>query len=577
MAEPEELAKMQEKKFMRYKRLLVEEAKGIKDMKFFDAVVITASDEEQAKIYEEQLQWRKQLKSIPSRPHYHVLHDPPGVKIGNGGATFVALDFLRDKFSSEFESLRVLLIHAGGYSQRTPQHSVCGKIFAALPAGPFQGCSMLEMCFAMLCDIPGSAPPGVMLKCGDDIIIFDSDVCDFNQPGFTALAHRSTVDIAYTHGVFCLEASEGSQGEGAGTVRCRRYTHKPSHERMRKYGALMNKELEAYTDSTFFFDMPTAKRLLTWWDEHERHVGCEVDAYGDLLQALGPEADEEYIGKGSDLLSETRRSLFQALNGMELNVCKVEKSRFWHIGTIPEMLDHFCGSTSFLVEASGGSVRQEGFAVEIGAHGLGYYSKSLTSCKICSRVHESAELGPRSVVEFCTVGKDVKIGRDCLLSCVALTDGVVIPDGIFLQTVVITLDGRTRYVTQVMRTSDDVKQSGTIEKLLWLGMSMSKVCSVLGIAEDTIHTAQAAGKPKTFWDARLHPVAESRELSVLYSLSLMYKALGIDTDQPLKDVLPEAVSAHRVSMGECVRCKHAVEQLRYRRMFDDLVEAASEA
>lgn len=37
--------------------------------------------------------------------------------------------------------------------------------------------------------------------------------------GFTALAHRSTVDIAYTHGVFCLEASEGSQGEGAGGQR----------------------------------------------------------------------------------------------------------------------------------------------------------------------------------------------------------------------------------------------------------------------------------------------------------------------------------------------------------------------
>ena len=28
---------------------------------------------------------------------------------------------------------------------------------------------------------------------------------------------------------------------------------------MRKYGALMNKELEAYTDSTFFFDMPTVR------------------------------------------------------------------------------------------------------------------------------------------------------------------------------------------------------------------------------------------------------------------------------------------------------------------------------
>eukprot|EP00960_Hanusia_phi_P068053 766753-Hanusia_phi.AAC.6 len=113
------------------------------------------------------------------------------------------------------------------------------------------------------------------------------------------------------------------------------------------------------------------------------------------------------------------------------------------------MLDHFCGSTSFLVEASGGSIRQEGFALEIGrgqggsigeaaadtskgAHGLGYYTKSLTSCTICSRTHESAAIGTRSVVEFCTVSLqalcdcsadvqhlklgDVRIGRDCLLS-----------------------------------------------------------------------------------------------------------------------------------------------------------------
>eukprot|EP00960_Hanusia_phi_P068052 766753-Hanusia_phi.AAC.5 len=45
--------------------------------------------------------------------------------------------------------------------------------------------------------------------------------------------------------------------------------------------------------------MPVCKamRLLTWWDEREQQVSCEVDAYGDLLQALGPEADDEYIGQ----------------------------------------------------------------------------------------------------------------------------------------------------------------------------------------------------------------------------------------------------------------------------------------
>jgi hypothetical protein len=48
-----------------------------------------------------------------------------------------------------FSKLKCLLIHAGGYSQRTPQHSVCGKIFAPLPVGPLPGSSLLKMCLAM--------------------------------------------------------------------------------------------------------------------------------------------------------------------------------------------------------------------------------------------------------------------------------------------------------------------------------------------------------------------------------------------------------------------------------------------
>jgi hypothetical protein len=39
------------------------------------------------------------------------------------------------------------------------------------------------MCLAMLCDIPARCPPGVMIKCGDDVIVFDSGECDFSRPG----------------------------------------------------------------------------------------------------------------------------------------------------------------------------------------------------------------------------------------------------------------------------------------------------------------------------------------------------------------------------------------------------------
>ena len=43
-----------------------------------------------------------------------------------------------------------------------------------------------------------------MVKCGDDIIVFDSDLVDLTRQGFTALGHRSPLAVAHTHGVFCL-------------------------------------------------------------------------------------------------------------------------------------------------------------------------------------------------------------------------------------------------------------------------------------------------------------------------------------------------------------------------------------
>ena len=147
MASPEELAPMQKRKFERYNAILADERANTEGgSAFWDVVLITAADEEQAEAYRELLKWRFSLGFIPVSPDYHVLRDPPGPKVGNGGATLVALDFLRAQYGADkIDTMRVLLIHAGGYSQRTPQHSVCGKIFAPLPAGPFPGASMLEV------------------------------------------------------------------------------------------------------------------------------------------------------------------------------------------------------------------------------------------------------------------------------------------------------------------------------------------------------------------------------------------------------------------------------------------------
>lgn len=110
-----------------------------------------------------------------------------------------------------------------------------------------------------------------------------------------------------------------------------------------------------YTDSAYYMDRATAKHLLTFYDKHVP-LTCEIDAYGDFLQALGPEATEEVsrrhkrqrwpsvfpplfnqfnprssqipqycentanvIDVESDL-TKLRRALFQHLRGIPLNV-----------------------------------------------------------------------------------------------------------------------------------------------------------------------------------------------------------------------------------------------------------------
>lgn len=85
-----------------------------------------------------------------------MFSDPPGPKIGNGGATLVALEALEQLYGSGLDARmlqlhavmhtcralcgcacldKVLLIHAGGHSKRLPHVSVVGKIFATLPLG----------------------------------------------------------------------------------------------------------------------------------------------------------------------------------------------------------------------------------------------------------------------------------------------------------------------------------------------------------------------------------------------------------------------------------------------------------
>lgn len=108
------------------------------DFPFWDIVAITALDEGQKNAYDIQLQSKLARGELPLGVKYHVFYDPPGPKIGNGGSVLVTIgDLLKIYGEEELMNSKVIMLPAGGYSQRLPNASVLGKAFTALPIGKF--------------------------------------------------------------------------------------------------------------------------------------------------------------------------------------------------------------------------------------------------------------------------------------------------------------------------------------------------------------------------------------------------------------------------------------------------------
>ena len=53
----------------------------------WDYLVLTASNEEQARTYREQIDYRLKQGRLPADTHYAVLPDPEGKRVCSGGAT----------------------------------------------------------------------------------------------------------------------------------------------------------------------------------------------------------------------------------------------------------------------------------------------------------------------------------------------------------------------------------------------------------------------------------------------------------------------------------------------------------
>ncbi|XP_008851865.1 fucose-1-phosphate guanylyltransferase isoform X1 [Nannospalax galili] len=545
---------------------------------FWDVVAITAADEKQELAYKQQLSAKLNRKELPLGVQYHVFVDPPGTKIGNGGSTLCFLQCLESLYGDTWSSFTVLLIHSGGYSQRLPNASVLGKIFTALPFGePIY--QMLELKLAMYIDFPSRMRPGILVTCADDIELYSlgqSEFIVFDQPGFTALAHPCSLAVGTTHGVFVLDSSTSLPQTDLEYRQSHRFLHKPSIEEMRQCNAVQRPRNRGhqdmasgdtaclqfpseyvYTDSVFYMDHKSARKLLDFY-EKVSPLSCEIDAYGDFLQALGPGATVDYTRNTSNVTSQEsqlvhmRQSIFHLLKGTSLNVVVLNNSKFYHLGTIEEYLFHFTSDSTLKSELGLQSVAFSVLPAEP-------ERSSKAPCIIHSILEAGCSVAPGSVVEYSRLGPEVCIGENCIVSGSPITAKAALPAGSFMCSVSLKIDGRLGYSTMVFGVRDNLKSSvralSDIKALRFFGVDFPSCLDIwnLSISEELFSGSKTC---LSLWTARIFPFCSSLSDSVTASLNVL---------NAVKSHSPFSLKNFKLlSMGEMLDYKDVEDMTAYR-------------
>ncbi|MCI4380442.1 hypothetical protein PGIGA_G00240150 [Pangasianodon gigas] len=499
----------------------------VKSGGFWDLVVITAVDEDQRCWYEVQLQEKIRRSELPVSV-YRVFADPPGHKIGNGGSTLHVLQLLSDEYGETLSRFRVLLIHAGGWSQRLPHTSALGKIFMALPLGD-RVYQMLDLKLLMYVDFPAHMNPGVLVTCADDVELYSAiQSLQFNKPGFTALAHPSPLSIGQSHGVFVLEPGDEPPVQDVEYRTCLRFLHKPSVEVMHRSGAVFRKHDDevVYTDSTYYISHDTVETLLDLF----REIGplrCEIDAYGDFLQSLGTSATADYTNNTENVMKkekdlvEVRKKIFQHLGGTQLNVIILNESKFYHLGTMEEYLFHLTVDLCLREELGLQTITFSSCPLDV--------CENKNTCVIQSIVHPSVRVCESSVVEFSRLEEGVEVGQSSIISSCWVDRGLSIPSSTFMHSFAVCTDGRMQFVTVAFSVQDDLKKTvpscADVNRLEVFGVSVGECVSRWGLSVGDVRLAGDVSVCN-LWTCCMFPVCEDMKTSFSTTLQMVRAAHG---------------------------------------------------
>ena len=416
--------------------------------------------------------------------------------------------------------------------------------------------------------------PGIFHAPSDTIEVYDLGSSDYFwssiKPGFTALAHPSSLSIGRTHGVFVLR-EEPPQGSLVAVVDCSEVLQKPSVEIMKAKKAVTitgTAEEIVYTDSSFFFDHSVSRKFLKFYSSHKPLL-CEIDAYGDFLQALGPNASSDYIFDVKNVrnveesLIKTRKSIYDLLKGENLNVIVLNSSKFYHLGTVSEYIHNFCQDAVLRKELDLQSLSLSKWLVDNSEAQVvvGDGKSELVGCVVHSIVSgANTRISSTAVVEYCEFDFPVVVQSHSLInSCSYLRAHntqsepcFVLPADLFMHGLPLFRYDSQQFTTLFMGANDDVKRTvpevDRVSELEWFGRPLSDQLCKLGWSIEAIFPDATSF---SLWHAKLFPVDQSISKSFLGAYKLSKYLSGCYSED-----VKEFVTCQKVSMFEATTVFH---------------------
>lgn len=481
---------------------------AIKKETGWDYVILTASNEAQAKAYRLEIEYRLENHMLPRGCKYEVLPDPEGKRVGSGGATFHVLRHIAglggENTGKCFQGKKALVIHSGGDSKRVPQYSVCGKLFSPVPRKLPNGepSTLFDEFMIVMSAVADRIKEGMLILSGDVLLLFNPLQLDFQFKGAAAISIKEHISTGKDHGVF-LRNEEGM---------VERFLHKQSEKQLRKIGAVNEQDNVDLDTGAVLFDCELLDALFSLIstngrideEKYSRFVNekARISFYGDFLYPLAQKASlEEFYeqapeGSFCEELKECRKLIWQALSDYSMKVICLSPAEFIHFGTTRELLTLVTDKISdyeFLDWK--GCVCSNTEGQEFAAHN--------------SFICKEAKIGKGCYLEDSYIGNGVQTGQGSILSQVEIYQGKI-PEHTVIHMIKLP---DCCYVARAYGIEDNPK--GTYENnTSLLGGGLKDILDFYRVPLQCIWEEQE----HYLWFAKLYPVCESKEEAIKAAL-----------------------------------------------------------